>query len=728
MSTQQTLRPRVTFGPFEYDPNSGELRKHRSVLRLQGQPLRILSILIDQPGELVGRLELQRQLWPGVTSGDFDHGLNAAVNKLRQTLNDSADQPRYIETLPGQGYRFIAPLQTAVIRSNLELMPSPPLQVAKRIRLPLYVSGAIVALAGAMWVGVNLKAPAVMPPMQFTISPPAGFFLEAATPRQSFALSPDGNTIAFLAMDKSGHFQMFLRNFNQLESHLIPEGEDTRAVFWSPDGGSLYFTSSGKLRRLTPGSPSSVVISDSLAVVSSGLPFPGTLLLLSNNRRSAFVSPTGTKLQPIERFYPWPSALPGDKYFLSYRPGSKPFRREGLMIPFDGKSAEIQLGEFSTRIAYTQSLLTPSTGYLVSVNSGTLVAQPFDPAALKAPAAPIALAKRVPAFLTTGAADFAVSKAGVIAYQAHLERTQFNWVDREGKVLSAATAGGLSSRFAALSPNGKHIAIEEYDVTAGMTYLRIIDTATGTGRRIAAPFADRHAPVWSPDSRSVVYMRSVGEPPKLAISSIDESGREVLLPEAPFMSPTSWSNDGRYILFNNIGTPLTEAEGQGDIFVVDLNGGAKPELLPFIQTPFHEANAHFSPDMSMVAFMSNESGRPELYLQAVSKTPELHPVGERKLISKSGAISLRWRPDGKELYFLNSSSQVLAARIPIAGLPTPLFTIPPEARSAVHGVLGFDVSPDGKRFLVPTVASTESPSIVVIRNWEAALDILKSRQ
>jgi len=728
MSTQPGSRPRVSFGPFEYDPNSGELRKHRSVLRLQGQPLRILSILIEQPGELVGRLELQRQLWPGVASGDFDHGLNAAVNKLRQTLNDSADQPRYIETLPGQGYRFIAPLQTTPTRSNLEVMPSPPSQAVHVSRVPFYVAAGVAALALAVWVGWKLQVPVAMQPMQFTISPPAGFFLEAAGPRQSFALSPDGNAIVFSAMDKSGHFQLFIRQFHQLESQAIPESRDARAVFWSPDGSSVYFTSFGKMRRLKPGSPASVVIADSLAMLTTGLPFSGNRLLVANNQRSAFVLPSGTRLQPIERHYAWPTALPDEKYFLAYRHDPKSIHRVGLMVSFDGKSPEIPLGEFTSRIAYTQSLTSPSSGYLVSVNSGTLVAQPFDLSARKTTAEPIALTKRVPAFVATGAADFSVSRAGVIAYQNHLERTQFYWVDREGKALSAATAGGLSGKFAALSPDGKHIAIEEYDVMAGLTHIRIIDTATGTGRRIAAPMANRHGPVWSPDSKSVVYMRSIGQPPKLGICPIDESGKEILLPEAPFMTPTSWSKDGRYILYNSSGTPLTDEDGQGDIFMVDLKAGDRPELRPFIQTSFHEANAHFSPDMSMVAFMSTESGRSELFLQALSTTPTLHPVGERKLISKSGAISLRWRPDGKELYFLSGGNQVFAAKIPSAGPPVPLFTIPPEARSAVHGNLAFDVSPDGKRFLVPIVPSTESPSIVVIRNWEAALNIFKSKQ
>jgi len=114
MGTQPNATPRVIFGPFEYDDRSGDLSKHGIPLRLQGKPLQILSFLVNRPGEIISRDELQRHLWDGTTFVDFEQGLNSAVNKLRQTLGDSADQPRYVETLSGRGYRFIAPLMALI--------------------------------------------------------------------------------------------------------------------------------------------------------------------------------------------------------------------------------------------------------------------------------------------------------------------------------------------------------------------------------------------------------------------------------------------------------------------------------------------------------------------------------------------------------------------------------------------------------------------------------------
>lgn len=106
--------PLIEFGPFSFDRALGKLSKHGTTIRLRGMPLKILQHLVERPGEAVSRVELQSLLWNGVAFGDFEQGLNSAVNVVRKTLGDSAEQARYIETVPGQGYRFIAPLRSAV--------------------------------------------------------------------------------------------------------------------------------------------------------------------------------------------------------------------------------------------------------------------------------------------------------------------------------------------------------------------------------------------------------------------------------------------------------------------------------------------------------------------------------------------------------------------------------------------------------------------------------------
>ena len=112
--TSASLSSRVVrFGAFEFDPVALELRKQGMKIRLQGQPVDILALLLERPGDIVTREELQKKLWPADTFVDFDHSLNTAVMKLREALGDSADKPLYIETIPKRGYRFVAPVSLA---------------------------------------------------------------------------------------------------------------------------------------------------------------------------------------------------------------------------------------------------------------------------------------------------------------------------------------------------------------------------------------------------------------------------------------------------------------------------------------------------------------------------------------------------------------------------------------------------------------------------------------
>src|SRR3954451_3248688 len=108
----------VRFGSFELDQSSGELRKDGTKIRLQEQPLQVLQILLENPGKLISREELQRRIWPSDTFVDFDHGINNAIKRLREALGDTAETPRFVETLPRRGYRFVGAIQTAQVSSQ----------------------------------------------------------------------------------------------------------------------------------------------------------------------------------------------------------------------------------------------------------------------------------------------------------------------------------------------------------------------------------------------------------------------------------------------------------------------------------------------------------------------------------------------------------------------------------------------------------------------------------
>src|SRR5258707_10590980 len=186
MVSQPNPSSKVVFGPFEYDDRAGDLRRYGTPIRLHGKPLQILSLLVNQPGQIITRDELQRHLWEGTTFVDFEQGLNSAVNKLRQTLGDSADQPRYVETLPGRGYRFIAPIQRASTNAVLEMVAPAPLRIEPKpmrppkLRLPFAAGVALAVMAGGgYWLASHPKEPIDPPKLtKLAVMPPDGFALE----------------------------------------------------------------------------------------------------------------------------------------------------------------------------------------------------------------------------------------------------------------------------------------------------------------------------------------------------------------------------------------------------------------------------------------------------------------------------------------------------------------------------------------------------------------------
>jgi dipeptidyl aminopeptidase/acylaminoacyl peptidase len=152
------------------------------------------------------------------------------------------------------------------------------------------------------------------------------------------------------------------------------------------------------------------------------------------------------------------------------------------------------------------------------------------------------------------------------------------------------------------------------------------------------------------------------------------------------------------------------------------------KVIPLLKTPFYEYNAVFSPDGKWLAFLSNESGRTEAYMQALDRgNDSLRVTGERFLISREGAQCLRWRKNGQELYYLSSDGRVYAVPLAFgegrvrAGEPEPLFTIQAEARAAIHSIVSFDVSADGRRFVIPSMTPGESSALVVLQDWESML-------
>ena len=238
MKKSISSKPGVRFGPFEADFRAGELRKHGAKLKLVGQPIEVLAVLLECPGEVVTRDDLRTKLWPTDTIVDFDHGLNAAVNKLREALSDSAENPKYVETLPRRGYRFIAPVDGCSVPSGIGIAADPERTkstfFARWVAIAFLSPIVIVVLVWAMWRYPSRHTEVIERRLTANSS---------ENSVSSTAISPDGRYLAYA--DNTGIFQKLIRTG---ETHPVPlpPNFSARVDDWLPDGSHLLVSREGQ--------------------------------------------------------------------------------------------------------------------------------------------------------------------------------------------------------------------------------------------------------------------------------------------------------------------------------------------------------------------------------------------------------------------------------------------------------------------------------------------------
>ena len=221
----------VRFGVFEVDLKAGDLRRSGLRVKLQEQPLQVLAVLLEHPGEVVTREELRTKLWPADTFVDFDHGLNAAVGRLRDALGDSAEAPRFVETVARRGYRFTAPVQ-GLASSKSESIPVSKVESAPRLqwqRTALVASLLLLAVGSGWWFLRPVRPQPQLTERRLTANPDDA-------PITSGVISPDGKYLAFT--DKTG---FYLRQVDSGETHAVPLQKrfDGQAESWFPDSDHL---------------------------------------------------------------------------------------------------------------------------------------------------------------------------------------------------------------------------------------------------------------------------------------------------------------------------------------------------------------------------------------------------------------------------------------------------------------------------------------------------------
>jgi serine/threonine protein kinase len=570
----------------------------------------------------------------------------------------------------------------------------------------------LAAGAGALWLKPSAPARAT----RFEVTLPEGVQFS-----QYVSVSPDGHKLVFNATgEKAG---LWIRDLDTLQWRQLPGTEGSSSPFWSPDSRFLGFSVRNELKKIEVAGGPPQTLCTSPTYVGTGAWSKDNVILFGGKpsgplRRVSAAGGIPSDVTVIdskrgENYHLIPTFLPDGKHFVYTIAGSPEV--SGVYVG----SLDVKPAEQSKERILTTTLGAPYVdGNIFFLREGTLMAQPFDAGKLQLRGEPVPVAEHVGAELSAG--FFAVSPTGVLAYRTGASATtglQHTWFDREGK--PAGMFGEPNNDFGVtLSPDGTRAAERDtVQQTRGDVWL--LDFARGVRTRLTFRQNLGSYPVWSPDGSRIAF--SAGDSlDAIYEKSASGAGEEKELMKKPgeIKIPTSWSHDGRFLLYYTANVPKTGS----DLWVLPLEGDRK--AAPLLTTDFNEGLGSFSPNGRWMAYVSNESGRNEIYVRPfVASGPSGPSLGEGKWqVSKDGGTNPRWRADGKEIIF-NFELAILSVDVNGSGAGFQMGT--PKQLFAAPANNGWDVTGDGKRFMMIVPPNqgrqTAATPITVVLNWQAEL-------
>ena len=561
--------------------------------------------------------------------------------------------------------------------------------------LPWAVAGVLAAALIALVAARSLRTDTPPAPIRFSIPAPPQTALYGIP-----AISPDGRNIVFSTMGIEKPQMLWLRSLDTLEAKPLKGTEDANHVFWSPDGRSIGFTARGRLWRLDLGDGSVRVLHDPV----ERLPGGGTwnqkdVILFSPNAegqlyRLAASGGEAVRVSQGDAVEIWPWFLPDGDHFLY-------FRRER---PTGG----IYVGSLSSperKLLINIKDITPSraayaNGFILWNRGNQLYAQAFDLGKLELSGDPRKIEDEIEWYAPAHAA-FSVSEAGTLVYHPAGAPvvSQLTFVDRNGG--ETGTTGPVAAYGEVrLSPDQRRIVTSRSDTGSSVWML---DVARGAPSRISFE-AWAGMPVWTPDSRGIVYSAAVDMPPDLFHW---RDGAITRLTRTPLQYyPSDVTPDGK-LAIAEVFHPDTEM----DIYAVPLAPPHTP--VPLVKTKFREREGTVSPDGRWLAYCSNETGKMQVYTVAMPGT------GPRVQISTDGGYNPRWSADGRTLYYADPAQEAIA-EVSIAVQAGELRPSAP-VRVIAHTSGEYDVTRDGRFLVSKQRLNPDSPPLTVITNWTASL-------
>jgi eukaryotic-like serine/threonine-protein kinase len=603
--------------------------------------------------------------------------------------------------------------------ARLELARAPSASAMVDASSPQGVSWLVIAsaVAAALILGFAARsilggstptAPLAAAEVRFTLSLPDGVALRAGPIP---AVSPDGSVIAFVASTVGQPARIWIRRLGESTPAELPGTDDAISLFWSPDGVLIGFLTLGRELKKVPaaGGPIETLCSvpDLFPDGAAGTWGRDGTILFSANLAGGLrrVSANGGVPVPVtepdrsqrEVGHAWPRFFSNGRQlvYTAVLDGSSP--RLVYVGSLEGGERK-RLLEARSKVVYAEGV-----GQLLFVRGDSLLTQGFDEDKLEMTGTPVTVCDGV--VNASGSLAGFDEAGGTLVCTDNRRDTTLEWFDRTGKRIDAVPFGG-NFRSPVIASDDRRIAIDRANTETGAREIWVLDGDRSTrltfgatddsdvvgARRPAGCIRWGHGPVsrgdriWAASGRRTLHQFGGGS---------DE------------VYPNDWSEDGRFIAYNSYGQG-----NAADIYVLPLEAGAKP--LVVASTRYNEHQARFAPGSRFIAYASDESGRPEVWVQAMP------PAAGRWPVSAAGGAQPMWRADGRELFFLALDGTLMAVPVRTGttldvGTPAPLFRVHVEESVFTDVRNHYAVTSDGQRFLVNRV--TGGSRLQVVTNW-----------
>jgi Tol biopolymer transport system component len=577
----------------------------------------------------------------------------------------------------------------------------------------LWPAVALAALAGAgvlLYLLLFARPAAPADVTKFVVALPPGEFLARGT--TAVDLSPDGRQIAMIVRNEDrGERMIVLRRLNELVNRPVAGTDGAADVHFSPDGEWLVFTSDGKVKKVPVRGGSAITLANVQGTRGSSWGADNRIYYTPSPGAPIFSVPADGGGEPVavttldsskgEVSHRGPQLLPGGEALL-YTIKTKfisTFSEAKIAVQrIDSKEKKILVdgGSFGWYVG---------NGQILYAKGPSLFLVPFDPAKLELTGSPeMVLDSAGMLNEPYGCYTALVSANGTFMYAPGgplpVSANHITMYDRAGAVVPFLEVGGPTGPFS-IAPDGKRVAAQYY---AANDDIWILDAERQVASRFTFAGGNNWYPLWTPDGQKIVFTCERDGSPNLFLRSADGSGTEARLARSPFRQiAKSFTPDGKTLVYEQL-----NSDGNSDLWMLPMDGSQAPQ--PLANSRFDEVGGAVSPDGHWLAFVSNESGRPEVYVRPF-------PRGEGKsLVSTGGGTDPAWTKGGREIMFVSINRDILSVPVDLApafrpGASTTLFRIP-------AGRNDIKILPNGDRIAVSLVGSqVDINKLVVVLNW-----------